>query len=61
MSWSLYKYFNGKVETLPDTIIRALYASVADVIIVQMQDLLKLDNSARMNYPSTIGGIGSGG
>jgi 4-alpha-glucanotransferase len=21
-----------------------------------MQDLLKLDNSARMNYPSTIGG-----
>ncbi|CUH92217.1 4-alpha-glucanotransferase [Herbinix luporum] len=50
------KYFNGKVETLPDTIIRALYASVADVIIVQMQDLLKLDNSARMNYPSTIGG-----
>jgi 4-alpha-glucanotransferase len=37
-------------------IIRALYASVADVVIVQMQDILELDNKARMNYPSTIGG-----
>jgi 4-alpha-glucanotransferase len=50
------RYFNCKsVKNLPDAIIRALYASNADVIIIQMQDLLKLDNSARMNHPSTIG------
>ncbi|TAH69654.1 MAG: 4-alpha-glucanotransferase [Anaerolineaceae bacterium] len=52
----LLKYFNTKaVKNLPDSIIRALYASIADVVIIQMQDLLKLDNYARMNYPSTIG------
>lgn len=41
---------------LPDAIIRAAYASVADAAIIQMQDFLKLDNSARMNFPSTVGG-----
>lgn len=52
----LCKYFNAEQpEQLPDLIIRALYACIADVVIIQMQDLLKLDNSARMNYPSTIG------
>lgn len=54
----LMKYFNTKTKStkvLADNIIRALYASIADVIIIQMQDILKLDNSARMNMPSTIG------
>jgi 4-alpha-glucanotransferase len=52
-----YRYFNvSKKEELPYAIIRALYSSIADVVIVQMQDLLMLDNSARMNFPSTIGG-----
>jgi len=52
-----YKYFNvSKKKDLPYAIIRELYASIADVVIVQMQDLLLLDNSARMNFPSTIGG-----
>ena len=52
-----YRYFNVKNrKELPDAIIRALYASIADVVIVQMQDLLELDNRARMNFPSTIGG-----
>ena len=50
------KYFNTKLsKNLPDAIIRALYTSNADVIIIQMQDFLKLDNSARINHPSTIG------
>lgn len=49
-------YFNVKSkEELPDAIIRSLFASIADVAIVQMQDLLKLDNKARMNFPSTVG------
>lgn len=52
-----YRYFNvNKKEELPYAIIRVLYSSIADVVIVQMQDLLKLDNKARMNFPSTIGG-----
>lgn len=52
-----YRYFNVKSrDDLPYAIIRALYASIADVIVVQMQDLLELDNEARMNFPSTIGG-----
>ena len=35
--------------------IRGLWASPAKLAIVQMQDLLGLDNSARMNIPSTVG------
>ncbi len=51
-----YRYFDvSRRADLPYAIIRSLYASIADVVIVQMQDLLKLDNSARMNLPSTIG------
>lgn len=41
---------------IPNAIIRAAYASVADTVIFQIQDLLGLDNSARINRPSTIGG-----
>jgi len=52
----LCKYFQvQKPEELPDSMIRALYACVADVAIFQMQDLLHLDNKARMNFPSTMG------
>ena len=36
--------------------IHALYMSSADTVILQMQDILGKDNSARMNYPSTLGG-----
>jgi 4-alpha-glucanotransferase len=52
-----YRYFSaGNREELPYAIIRTLYSSIADVVVVQMQDLLELDNTARMNFPSTIGG-----
>ena len=37
-------------------VIRTAYSSVASVAIFQVQDVLRLDNSARMNHPSTIGG-----
>ncbi|MGN0643278.1 MAG: 4-alpha-glucanotransferase [Huintestinicola sp.] len=36
-------------------LIRAAYASVSDMCIIQAQDILCLDNTARMNIPSTIG------
>lgn len=52
----LYEYLNiHKKEEIPDAIIRAAYGSVANVVIMQMQDLLKLGNEARMNFPSTVG------
>ena len=51
----LYEYLNIKTrEEIPDAIIRLAYSSIADVVIFQMQDLLKLGNEARMNLPSTI-------
>ncbi|MEM1486250.1 4-alpha-glucanotransferase [Oscillospiraceae bacterium PP1C4] len=50
-------YLNVRTNReIPSGIIRAGYASVADTVIFQLQDLLELDNSARMNTPSTIGG-----
>ena len=36
-------------------LIRLAYMSVADTVIIQMQDLLYKDSSARMNVPSTLG------
>lgn len=35
--------------------IQSLFSSVAELVIVQMQDILGLDESARMNMPSTSG------
>ena len=52
----LYEYLNIRYkEDIPDALIRAAYASIADVAIIQMQDLMKLGNEARMNAPSTVG------
>ena len=52
----LYEYLdiNSKDE-IPDAIIRLAYSSIADIVIMQMQDILHLGNEARMNLPSTIG------
>ncbi len=43
------------VAEIPAAVIRAGYASIADTAVFQMQDILGLDNSARMNLPSTVG------
>lgn len=45
-----------RTAEIPQAMLRAAYASVADVAIFQMQDILALDNHARMNTPSTLGG-----
>lgn len=45
----------GNREDIPERLMTAAYASVASVAVFQMQDVLGLDNSARMNFPSTIG------
>lgn len=46
---------NGSVEDLVDKIFRTAYASVADLVIFQMQDVLKVGNIGRMNLPSSMG------
>ena len=38
-----------------DMVFRAAYSSVAVLTIFAVQDILKLDNSARMNFPSSFG------
>lgn len=38
-----------------DRVLLTAYSSVASVVIFQTQDILKLDNSARMNTPGTVG------
>lgn len=43
-------------KDIPDALIKLAYASNAAVAIFQVQDVLKLDDSARMNLPSTLGG-----
>lgn len=44
-----------KDEELHAQIIRKMYESIADTVILQMQDLLNLDNKARINEPATCG------
>lgn len=41
---------------ITDAVIRSAYESIANIAIFQLQDILKLDNSARMNLPGTVGG-----
>ncbi len=50
------KYLNCKEDKkLCKEVIRAGVASVADTVIIPMQDWLELDNEARINIPSTLG------
>ncbi len=53
----LLRYYYVKSEAeLPDAMIRAAFASISQVCILQVQDALHLGNEARMNFPSTEGG-----
>jgi 4-alpha-glucanotransferase len=53
----LMDYFNVKTRAeLPEALIRGALSSVADTAVIAAQDWLMLDNSARMNVPSTVGG-----
>lgn len=49
-------YLNTDKNNVVWAMIRAAYSSVAKLAIIPMQDLLELDESARMNTPSMIGG-----
>ncbi len=43
-------------DEIVDKLLATAYESVASVVIFQAQDILRLDNSARMNSPGTVGG-----
>lgn len=43
-------------EPISEAMLRALFASVSDVTIVCMQDLLDKPAETRMNMPNTVGG-----
>ncbi len=52
-----YTNYDGQSdEELVDQVIRLGQASVANTCIIPMQDYLHLDNWARINTPSTLGG-----
>lgn len=49
-------FFDKKnIPALVDELIKMLYTSIANIIVFQLQDILRLDNSARMNSPATLG------
>lgn len=52
----MMEYFDfDNSDSLVWKIIRKTFASVSDIVIIQMQDYLVLGNNARMNIPSTLG------
>src|SRR5580700_7928098 len=50
------RYLNTDGKEINWTFIRALEASVADTVLIPMQDVLGLGTEARMNQPATVGG-----
>lgn len=50
------QYLNeDEPDGMIDEVFRTAYSSVADTVIFSVQDILHLDNTARMNTPSTLG------
>lgn len=52
----IYEYFGGSQETIPWVLIRAALASVSQLTVLPMQDILALDGEHRMNVPGTTEG-----
>jgi 4-alpha-glucanotransferase len=50
------RYLGSDGKAFHRDMIRALYASVADLAMVPLQDVLGLGNEARMNLPGTVQG-----
>jgi 4-alpha-glucanotransferase len=50
------EYTGDTADTYPWGLVEAAWASVAEIAVAPMQDLLGLGTEARMNFPSTIGG-----
>ncbi len=52
----VYEYLGNPLATLHCALIQAALASVANLAIIPMQDILELDSSHRMNTPGTTVG-----
>jgi 4-alpha-glucanotransferase len=50
------RYLNTDGKEMQWTFIRTLEASVADTVLIPLQDVLGLGTEARMNRPATLGG-----
>ena len=50
------KYLNYFGDNITKELIRTAYASVANFVIIPMQDILGLGSEARMNFPGKLGG-----
>lgn len=50
------KYLNYYGDDIVFELIRTAYASVANIVVIPMQDILNFGNDARMNYPGKLGG-----
>ena len=50
------KYLHSSAHDLPHDMIRAVWASVANIAIATLQDILGLGTEARMNYPGKPAG-----
>ena len=54
--WRIAEYYDAQNPyDIPRAIIKRVYSTNCRVAIFQMQDLLYLDNSARINAPSSVG------
>jgi len=49
-------YLNFYSDDIVFDLIKKAYSSVANIVVIPMQDILNLDNAARMNYPGKPGG-----
>lgn len=55
--WFVRNYLDMRDDYfICDKVIRACLSSVADTVIIQMQDYIGLGDEGRMNTPSTLGG-----
>ena len=50
------QYLNSTGKYIASDMIRALWASCAEMVLAPMQDFLSLGNEARMNFPGKLGG-----
>jgi 4-alpha-glucanotransferase len=50
------RYLNYYGDDMVKELIRAAYSSVADLVVIPMQDILNLGGESRMNFPGKLGG-----
>lgn len=49
-------YINYYGDDMTPQLIKVAYASVANIVVIPMQDILNLGSEARMNFPGKLGG-----